>query len=45
MIYSTMQIMGVAWRGKVTPVTHYPDPDINWTIPRHLLEYKVSGRS
>ena len=44
MIYCTAQIIGVAWRGNVQPVNHYADPDIAWSIPRHLLEYNVSGR-
>ncbi len=43
MIYQTMQIMGVAWRGNVEPVAHIPDPKIFWTLPRHLSGYEVSG--
>jgi predicted O-methyltransferase YrrM len=43
MVYQTMQIMGVAWRGNVTPVEHVPDPEIFWTLPRHLSGYTVSG--
>ena len=43
MVYQTMQIMGVAWRGEVTPVAHIPDPRIFWTLPRHLDGYAVSG--
>lgn len=35
-IYSTMQIMGAAWRGSARPVAHYPDPTIAWQIPKHL---------
>lgn len=42
-IYQTMQIMGVAWRGKVQPVPHQPDPHVNWTLPAHLQGYDVSG--
>jgi glycosyltransferase involved in cell wall biosynthesis len=42
-IYQTMQIMGVAWRGNVEPVKHQPDPSINWEIPPHLRGYNVSG--
>ncbi|NET60865.1 MAG: tetratricopeptide repeat protein [Symploca sp. SIO2E6] len=45
LIYQTMQIMGVAWRGKVEPVTHQPDPQINWQLPEHLQGYAVSGIS
>ena len=43
MLYQTMQIMGVAWRGDVEPVRHQPDPAICWTLPRHLRGYEVSG--
>lgn len=43
MIYQTSQIMGVAWRGNVTPVTHIPDPNVHWHLPRHLAGYPVSG--
>jgi predicted O-methyltransferase YrrM len=43
MVYQTMQIMGVAWRGNVTPVAHTPDPGIFWTLPRHLSGYTVSN--
>ncbi|MUH00226.1 class I SAM-dependent methyltransferase [Scytonema sp. UIC 10036] len=43
MVYQTMQIMGVAWRGNVEPVIHQPDPKINWKLPPHLRHYSVSG--
>ncbi|WP_019501581.1 class I SAM-dependent methyltransferase [Pseudanabaena sp. PCC 6802] len=43
MIYQTMQIMGVAWRGNVTPVEHIPDPNVDWQMPEHLRQYVVSG--
>ncbi|MFB2898137.1 TylF/MycF/NovP-related O-methyltransferase [Aerosakkonemataceae cyanobacterium BLCC-F50] len=43
MIYQTMQIMGVAWRGNVEPFIHYPDPNIEWNLPLHLQQYPVSG--
>jgi len=43
MVYQTMQIMGVAWRGNVQPIQHIPDPSINWHIPVHLQHYEVSG--
>jgi predicted O-methyltransferase YrrM len=43
MIYQTMQIMGVAWRGKVEPVIHQPDPRIEWDLPQHLQHHPVSG--
>ena len=35
-IYSTAQIMGVAWRGTVRPLVHHADPQVEWTIPAHL---------
>ncbi|NJL67423.1 MAG: glycosyltransferase [Microcoleus sp. SM1_3_4] len=43
MVYQTMQIMGVAWRGNVEPVIHQPDPNIDWKLPAHLQHYYVSG--
>lgn len=45
MIYQTMQIMGVAWRGNIEPVQHQPDPQINWYLPEHLKNYTVSELS
>lgn len=42
MVYQTMQIMGVAWRGNIEPVQHQPDPKINWYLPNHLQSYPVS---
>lgn len=43
LIYQTMQIMGVAWRGQVQPVHHIPDPTVEWQLPDHLKGYAVSG--
>lgn len=43
MVYQTMQIMGVAWRGAVEPVAHQPDPRVHWILPPHLQDYPVSG--
>jgi predicted O-methyltransferase YrrM len=43
MVYQTMQIMGVAWRGNVDPVIHQPDITIDWRLPPHLHSYTVSG--
>ena len=43
MVYQTMQIMGVAWRGDVQPVAHQPDPSVNWQLPVHLQGYQISG--
>ncbi|NEP82528.1 MAG: hypothetical protein F6K39_32920 [Okeania sp. SIO3B3] len=46
MVYQTAQIMGVAWRGDVEPVTHQPDPKIQWpALPEYLKDYLVSGLS
>ena len=35
--------MGVAWRGRVAPVHHVPDPDVPWQLPHHLVGLPVSG--
>ena len=43
MIYQTAQIMGVAWRGAVTPISHIPDPSQPWWLPVHLASYPISG--
>jgi hypothetical protein len=43
LIYNTMQIMGVAWRGNVTPIEHHPDPAVGWELPAHLLGHPVSA--
>jgi hypothetical protein len=43
LVYQTMQIMGVAWRGPVGPIKHQPDPNVSWTLPPHLAGYAVSG--
>jgi predicted O-methyltransferase YrrM len=40
MIYQTMQIMGVAWRGNIEPVIHQPDPSLSWHLPKHLSFYR-----
>ena len=42
LVYQTMQIMGVAWRGDVQPVRHEPDPSVKWNLPAHLHGYAVS---
>lgn len=42
MIYQTMQIMGVAWRGNIAPVKHTPDPSVQWSLPEHLARHRVS---
>ena len=43
MLYQTMQIMGVAWRGTMTPLAHVPDPAVDWTLPSHLDGWTISG--
>jgi glycosyltransferase involved in cell wall biosynthesis len=43
LIYQTQQIMGLAWRGRVTPVAHIPDPEVAWQLPHHLIGLPVSG--
>ena len=43
MLYQTMQIMGVAWRGAMQPLAHVPDPAVRWTLPAHLAGWAVSG--
>lgn len=43
MIYATMQIMAVAWRGSVTPVRHVPDPNVAWQLPPWIKNYRVSS--
>lgn len=46
-VYQTMQIMGVAYRGNVSPIVHHPDPSIRWTMPEHLTHHpwKAGGAS
>ncbi len=41
MVYLTMQLMGVAWRGKAVPLKHIPDPRITWQLPAWLDGYRV----
>ena len=43
MVYQTMQIMAVAWRGNVEPVMHEPDPQVEWHLPQYLQSYNVSS--
>jgi hypothetical protein len=42
MIYQTVQIMAVAWRGAIEPLQHTPDPAVEWSLPDHLTGYRVS---
>jgi hypothetical protein len=39
--YQTMQMIGVAWRGRARPVPHQPDPRVAWTVPPHLRDVPV----
>jgi hypothetical protein len=41
-LFHTVQIMGVAWRGKIRPVDHQPDPAQVWSMPPHLVDWKDS---
>ncbi len=43
LVYHTMQIVGVAYRGDVSPVVHHPDPSVNWVLPEHLWQHPVSS--
>jgi hypothetical protein len=43
MAYQTAQMMGVAWRGAITPLAHTPDPTQHWEVPAHLDGIPVSG--
>jgi predicted O-methyltransferase YrrM len=43
LVYMTMQIMGVAYRGTASPVAHAFDPDVNWSLPEHLREFAICG--
>jgi len=43
MAYQTAQMMGVAWRGDIAPVTHRPDPAQSWRVPDHLAGIEISG--
>lgn len=41
-LFQTAEIMGVAWRGNVEPPAHVPDPDVAWTLPRHLSDWPIA---
>jgi predicted O-methyltransferase YrrM len=43
LVYQTMQMMGLAWRGRAVPVSHVPDPKVAWQLPHHLVGLPVSG--
>jgi hypothetical protein len=38
-IYQTAQMMGVAWRGDISPIQHKPDPGQSWRVPEHLAGF------
>ncbi|NBR94004.1 MAG: glycosyltransferase [Actinobacteria bacterium] len=42
MVYHTMQVMGVAWRGNAVPLQHFPDPGIGVALPAHLSSFPLS---
>jgi hypothetical protein len=41
MVYRTMQVIGIAWRGAARPIEHYPDPVVSWRLPEHLRAVPV----
>src|SRR5271170_5630996 len=45
MAYQTAQMMGVAWRGAITPVAHKDDPAQHWQVPDHLAGIRISGEA
>lgn len=44
-LYQTAQIMGVAWRGTVSPVAHLADPTQDWSVPAYLEDLVSRGSS
>ena len=40
-LYNTMQIMGVAWRGRARPAPHVADKDMPATSAEHLRRFPV----
>jgi predicted O-methyltransferase YrrM len=45
LVFQTMQIMGVAWRGNVKIPAHIPDSKVNWSVPDHLRTFMISGET
>jgi predicted O-methyltransferase YrrM len=41
-IYNTMQILGLAWRGKVQIPEHIQDPNVPRILPEHLVDISCS---
>jgi predicted O-methyltransferase YrrM len=42
-VYQTAQIMGVAWRGDISPVRHKPDASQVWRLPEHLAGLQAAS--
>lgn len=42
-LFNTMQIMGIAWRGKVKPFPHVPDPNVPPIMLPHLEKHLTEG--
>jgi predicted O-methyltransferase YrrM len=42
LVYQTMHMMGVAWRGRVVPIMHTADPAVVWEVPEHLRNFPIS---
>lgn len=40
-LFNTAQIIGIAWRGDVTPPSHQSDPNVGRLFYRHLADYQV----
>jgi predicted O-methyltransferase YrrM len=43
-VYNTMQIMGVAWRGNISPLTHVSDPNVPEFFHAHLADLGKENR-
>lgn len=37
-VYLTVNLLGMAWRGRAVPVEHVPDPAMAWPHPAHLTD-------
>lgn len=42
-VYRTRSLLGMAWRGNVTPVEHVPDPALPAGLPTHLTDLAGTG--
>ena len=45
MLWNTMQVLGIAWRGNVTLPNHVPDPNVARLFQPHLAGYTTSNDS